>query len=369
MSCGGSAFVTMLSGDKYVSGALCLQKQLQRVGSACPLVLVLDDRPGFALSEATQEQLQQSFGGDAMLPLSYLTKRVAAALENRSDTTPAFRDWVGAGGSSAYLSTSTMLMLKLYLWALPRERFERVAILDLDLLILQNVDHLLNRTLYDGPLLAVGCGKRRGPKHEFFNSGVMVVEPNLEFAIWALSLSRFVDYPWRGYIGIGDKLDRCAAPGCSPTLNASTEGGTQTSLRFLCAYTMRTLANLSSVSPFRACLNGVHIGLRPAMSKACEPGRTDQSVINRAALGRWKELSGRLNVPWHMTQGAPTPGRWGEYDIIHFVSHPKPWADVSSFRLKANQVAAVSSLSRIWTEGCQAHGIGPLLRAATGRER
>ena len=108
MACDGGSFVALVSGETFATGATCLKRQLHRVGSVCPLVLVHGDRPGFALTPATQQRLEKSFGYSSLLPLTTLIGRMAQ-----------FSNSTLVELSSAVAKH----MLKLYLWALPRERF------------------------------------------------------------------------------------------------------------------------------------------------------------------------------------------------------------------------------------------------------
>ena len=310
----------------------------------CPLVLVHDDRPGFALSDDVQQQLRQSYGSNSIFPLTHLISRVSAS-SNTSE--------------HVVRGASARSMLKLYLWALPPERFKRVVLLDLDLLILNNIDHLLDRSMFEGKLLAAGCGKRtQSGKHEYFNTGVVVFEPRMAFASWSLGLARFSAAPWRGRIGIGRWIDECAAPGC-------TQSGP-----FTCAYLTHfsdILRANGSALAFRACMTA-HRGkiVISPMIKACEPSYTDQSIINKAVYRSWGSLPPRFNYGWHTSQGVPAPGIWRHHDIVHFVAAPKPWTNISTLQHASKSLIwAVRSLGRVWAEACSAYGGGPLLSEAT----
>ena len=49
-----ATFVTLIANESYVPGAVCLQRSLARVGSRCPLTLVIaDPLPDFAMAELT----------------------------------------------------------------------------------------------------------------------------------------------------------------------------------------------------------------------------------------------------------------------------------------------------------------------------
>lgn len=98
------AFATQLSGEKYVPLALCLQRQLQRHRSRCPLLVIFDDvTPGRNLSATSLRRLGSALGGDSRLvPLSSLVARAFA------DPRVAWPPSEEAGGnSSAGLTAAT----------------------------------------------------------------------------------------------------------------------------------------------------------------------------------------------------------------------------------------------------------------------
>ena len=131
----------MINSDDYVGAALCLRAQMRRVGSACPLLLMYDDRSERLSGEAIV-RLQGAF--DRLVPISELALMVDQ-WHARVDSTAASRtrDNISvtrpAGGRRLYTSVS-QTHAKVYIWALP---WERVAYLDLDTLLLANIDDVL----------------------------------------------------------------------------------------------------------------------------------------------------------------------------------------------------------------------------------
>ena len=71
------AFMTLLSGERYVPGALCLAHALRMVGSACPIRLVIDDRPAAPLSAGSLRRLKAAYT-QPHLRTSELMARIAA---------------------------------------------------------------------------------------------------------------------------------------------------------------------------------------------------------------------------------------------------------------------------------------------------
>ena len=310
--CSGGSFAALLSGEAFVPGALCLWRQFQRVHSVCPLVLVHDDRPGFALTQRTRQKLEQSFGPANLLPLTEIIRRVH---DGFASSNSSMTEYVRA--VNHHEQPKQRSMLKLFLWALPSERFARVVLLDLDMIVLNNIDHLLNRTLFGAPLMAVRC--RGSQQEKYFNSGLVVFEPNRDFALYSISMARWTLEPWRGYIGFGQGVDTCAAPGCGEPGPAA------------CGYIRNEVPEaLKSLTPFRACLSQHQGHLAPTrISKACEVTYGDQSVLNKASRSfqgvGWSRIDGRFNRVWHAETGVPGDAFWNSSDVVHFVGQTKPW--------------------------------------------
>ena len=78
--CAGAdvAFVTLLSGERYVPGALCLAHALRMVGSSCPIRLVIDDRTAAPLSARSLRQLAAAYSPEPHLLTSELMARIEA---------------------------------------------------------------------------------------------------------------------------------------------------------------------------------------------------------------------------------------------------------------------------------------------------
>ena len=86
----GATFVSLVSNESYVPGALCLVRAMRKLGGTCPFLLLLDDLPAppgahVALSAASTSSLAQAYGGRTqLLPLSALQARLVAHTHNAS---------------------------------------------------------------------------------------------------------------------------------------------------------------------------------------------------------------------------------------------------------------------------------------------
>ena len=125
-----STFATLINSDSYVGAALCLYHQMRRVRSACPLLLLYDDRMGRMSAEAVAT-LRHKFGAERMTSISSLA-HVSSPHEQPHPRLNNHR----LHGRRLYAHVS-QTHAKVYVWALP---YERVIYLDLDVLLLANID-------------------------------------------------------------------------------------------------------------------------------------------------------------------------------------------------------------------------------------
>ena len=70
--CGANAaFVTFVSGDRYVPGAVCLRRSIAGAGNRCPMDVVYDDRlPERNLSADSFALLANTFGTERVFSLA-----------------------------------------------------------------------------------------------------------------------------------------------------------------------------------------------------------------------------------------------------------------------------------------------------------
>ena len=147
------AFVTLVSGEEYARPACCLRRQLLRVGSTCPMHVVIDDRNGSGTGVGLQAALR-ACGFNRTYSLTSLISSVrgtSAPPHSRRLLQSPQPQLHGRrllhGGPAGVAATSA----KLWLWALP---LELVAFLDVDVFVAKDIDELLLQGL-DGSLGAV----------------------------------------------------------------------------------------------------------------------------------------------------------------------------------------------------------------------
>jgi alpha-N-acetylglucosamine transferase len=134
------AYVCVLSTDNYLDGALILNENLRELNSKYELLCVVNDR----LSEESINTLHR-FG-------------------IKTKNTRAIKTNMGIGRWNYTFDKLNIFSLVEY---------DKIVFLDLDLLILKNIDHL-----FDWDSIAAGLDM---PWHDDeFNSGVMVIEPNMD---------------------------------------------------------------------------------------------------------------------------------------------------------------------------------------------
>jgi hypothetical protein len=123
-----STFVSLLSNESWVPGALCLLKAMAAVRSRCPLLLVVDDVTNRgtqrAIPESALATLRSAFGTGSVMPLSRMTERIS---QHEARATLGRRLKQEAHPSGWVQNTHG----KLLLFALPG--FRRAAFLDLDM--------------------------------------------------------------------------------------------------------------------------------------------------------------------------------------------------------------------------------------------
>lgn len=264
-------------------GAYCLQRSLRQSGNACPLVLLLDDRPEVALPPAHSTALRHAYGARNIHSLTALMRRHPQHSKRvrLNGSAESFQDLSSRRRRSRrrrrlYAVTSTYveffsLWLKVWLWAL--EGYRMLLHLDLDLVVTARIDALLGYQ-FDAEMAAMSCGFHGATDSEAgaFVSNLMLLRP-----------------------------------------------GTPEALRHLGNVMRRT--------------DGTEFRNVP---KACEPKQTDQSLLNVEFAGRWHRLPtnlardarGHPSHPMSHPRAAQLPSQLvnqSEPAMIHFASEPKPW--------------------------------------------
>ena len=281
--CVNASFATVVSGSKYAAAAACLPRQLQQVKSVCPrMLLVYDDRD----TELPMALLTWAYGADRMLPLTELQARYQAG---RAAST----------GRRLYASSEvSRLFVKLWIWALP---LQRVVFLDADVVLVRNVDELLR---VNARLAADYCVHCTGT---FYNTGVMVLAPDLRRLRSLLSMARFVASPWKSFFpqSVGERYVDVCSPRDDPH-------------RY-----RRLFPNASN--PFQTCRSFHGAKRLRYIPKACEDKHGDQSIINQVfgVRGSTRLSPGYNDVMFQGFNATTTR-------ILHFSAEPKPWAETAS---------------------------------------
>jgi len=308
-----AAFVTLVANETYVEGALCLRKSLLRVGSACPLVLVVAD----PLPVAAMGELDAAFHPSNIRKLSDLRQRVdryeQRLLRQRVEgvTAPLQSGLASEGASSRRMQQSESAVpikstrqlqrargwaqrthQKLLLFAL--QGYKRAAFLDIDMLVVRNIDALLEVAPF-AAVAALPYSTRS------FNSGVFVFEPSLSTAAALDDLSMRATFAKVSAPATG--IDRAPA------------------------------------SKIRISGAGERFQL------------SDQSILNHHFRDRWRPLPFGYNMGVKVRHAAPKLWARVELAVVHFVHRPKPWE-----RSLAEPRSAMSRLA-------DRMGIEPLVRA------
>ncbi|KAJ3366167.1 Glycogenin-1 [Allomyces javanicus] len=139
------ALVTVLTSDNYVEGALVLATSLRAVDTKFPLVVLHTNH----VTDASHDRLVAAFDHVHHVDPICVDDPRLALLNGRSELRSSFT--------------------KLRAWTLVQ--YDRVVLLDADTLVLRNIDDLLDRAQLSA---APDAGWP-----DMFNSGVMVIEPNL----------------------------------------------------------------------------------------------------------------------------------------------------------------------------------------------
>jgi lipopolysaccharide biosynthesis glycosyltransferase len=299
------SFVTLLNSESYVWPALCLRKQMDLVQSVCPLLLLYDDR-AVTLSDASLTLLKAAYGKDQIMPISTLVASYRA---------PKF-------GRRLY-SDIRQTHAKLWIWALPPARFPRVAYMDLDVLVVENIDDVLAHDMQGKLLAATACNPKNDRGRGWFVAGFLVIVPSVSELPALLLLQRFSKYPWNGRLP-GGMVKGHAKPDYWANICAPDDGCSSAE----CLPAAREFPNASD--PLNACMTARkgHFAQK-WIELACAPKIGDQSIHNHHFRGRSSLLpaSYGLNVPgrgrseWNgsrLVDGSTTR-------LLHFFGEPKPF--------------------------------------------
>ena len=308
---GNRAFVTILAGSHYLPAVNCWLHRMRAVGSTFDRIVFYD-----RLSTAVVQRLRATLqAGEALLPIATASSASAAvsgvAKDRRlyANGTKIRRHYANSTKVRRHDANGTNdtghMLLKASLWRLTS--FERLAYMDLDMLVLGNLDELLTMRLEQplGAVVAMGwrwCrllaarstnGSAASAARTLFNSGMLIFKPDESIA---------------------DQVDRivewCAS--IPPRVRQ----------RFLKRF----------------------------VSLAAEPRATDQTYLNHLFAGRWQRLPDRFN--WQSPSNEP--GRC--IRVLHAIGKPKPWTPAAAANHRANGRKSTAAPGR---NDWMAHGCGP----------
>lgn len=144
------AYVTCLTNEKYLPGMFALKESLNRVKSEYDLYVLIPDN-----NEALESQVMKKVPG-----VFIISAKGIPDFPEMSDTKHYWKE--------------TFFKLR----ALSLTQFEKIILIDSDMMVLQNIDHLFKCE----SLSAVVSGEVCHPEYSQLNSGLVVIEPKQEMA-------------------------------------------------------------------------------------------------------------------------------------------------------------------------------------------
>lgn len=257
MSCPNhGSFITWLSGESFVKAALCLRRQLTRVQTTCPLLLLYEDA---TISAAAHVQLEQAYGPSSLIPISALAANLARTTS-----------FVGR----RLFQSITQTLPKLWIWALPPTQYPLLLYLDIDVLITENIDDVLAYK-FSTPVAAVPCPHGMWEEKAIrFNAGVLLLKPNLNWHAILLRLARFSNYPWSGYVPRAKLVTLMNETRMWYDICAPDDGCREQS----CLEARRLFPQASE--PLKACRLAHNASFAFRIPKACATKIGDQSIHN-----------------------------------------------------------------------------------------
>lgn len=166
-----NSFVTLLSSENYLTGVLVLNYSLRQVKTNYPLLALLTPNISLAVEKILQDN-------------AIFTKRIQPKF-----TPPA--EIIANISQKRWVNTFEKLQ------TFDLVELEKVVLLDSDMLILRNIDHLFS---YPHLSAAKGSGDLKGYEHwVLFNTGLLVINPALGlgekiFGTWQSVVNKTTDF-------------------------------------------------------------------------------------------------------------------------------------------------------------------------------
>jgi hypothetical protein len=341
------AFVTLLSGQRWLAAATCLAGQLKRF-SRCPRLIVHDDMQAEErLSTAALRWLAAPDMFDRVINASTLRQRVLQAAAAGKGRGGSGRNRTGQQQTGATAEGRRLLgyhtpdavarvELKYLLWALVE--YDKLVYLDLDTLVLHDLDRLLWHR-FDAPIAAVPASCSNSKQGGLsFNSGLFIFRPSFMYLASLVLVSRFLRYPWRGMMPAWRGFLLLPSGGAAPLDAKGHQLWTEVCApqdacnNRHCLLSERLFPNSTSRASgsaphsLDACRRAHHGSWLPT-AKQCEKLYTDQTCLNIAFRRRWHALPHLYNLSprnWAILHDAgffeTSPAA-----VVHFAGEPKPW--------------------------------------------
>lgn len=171
-------FATFLTDGSYLPGIIALERSLKAVRSTYPLVV-------FYIETVNKEDLSRiaSFGIQ-LVPVERIIPPDSVKKQNQEN---GYARW-----------NETFSKIEIF----RQIQFERIVLLDADMMVVNNIDHLFLMP----SMSAVAAGQALNPSWIQLNSGLMVIEPQIEtynklrMCLESLSVQDLVDFE-----GLGDQ--------------------------------------------------------------------------------------------------------------------------------------------------------------------
>lgn len=328
----GGAYVCLLSGEGQVENVLCLNRQLRRGHSSCPLIVFYDDQPAKLLPLTVIMRLKSGLGESNVRSVSWLHAQANFSVDyaergvednHASARTRTGRQLLEHVGEYLFWGT----LSKICLFVL--NEFSRYVFLDLDMVLLSPLDPLMALPMPDDTYIAaVGTGGAcpRVVPWEPFNGGLEVLRPSRQqFDLMMTRMCQFYKNP-RNYFHTG----------ASQFKQVCLQWGGDT----------KKLP-----------------GRMRSFHKVCEVHLTDQSLFNLNFRSNYVRLPYSYNSQPTRWKKPPPVANASSIAVMHFIGDPKPWNPLPPDRPKLRKLNEKwhEVARKLWTEACavQPPGVDP----------
>ena len=225
---------------------------------------------------------------------------------------------------------------KFWLWKLDSAKYPLLFYIDLDVLIAQNVDDVF-RFEFTTQAAATPCGNASSNVMSIrraagFNAGILLLRPNAKLFDVFLQRSRFVNFPWNGFVPKPKEVVWPLVDGrrqqwydvCAP--QEVVKDANETRLAEHIHSLGLPMKRNSSEWPLRQCRLVLNASIIGRMEKICAPKVGDQALHNHVLGRSWTRMPINLNVDARLLKGSSLPV---DARLVHFLGEPKPWSESS----------------------------------------